>query len=92
MKNYRRHLGPKFSEGARLTWLALASRGLSISRGAALLGWHRGNLARAIYGDSLPGVELLVSLEKALGVSVSAWAQEPTETFVPPALEEEGAA
>lgn len=92
MQNFRRHLGQRFSEGSRLLWLALGTERLSIAQAAARLGWHRGNLARALYGDSKPGIDALVVVEQTFAVPVGAWAVEPTETFVPPALEEEGAA
>lgn len=92
MRNYRQKVGKCFSEGARLTWDELARRGMNIASGAKLLGWHRGQLARALYGDCVPGIHLLSDVKRVFGVDPETWAQEPSVQFVPPAMREQGAA
>lgn len=95
MRNYRRTLGARFSEGARLLWGVLAERSLTIAAAASQLGWVRGNLSRMLYGDSIPGVGALVEVEATFGVPVARWAEPPSVPFVPPAMRDdnsEGAA
>lgn len=96
MRNYRRTVGKCFSEGARLTWAELARRRMNIASGAKLLGWHRGQFSRALYGDGVPGIHLLSHVKRVFGVAPEAWAEPPSDAFIPPAMreatEEEGAA
>ena len=85
MRNYRRHVGPRFSEGTRLLWSAIEGAGLSIADAAKRLGWLRSTLSNVLYGERLPGVESLVEVERAFGVPIASWAEKPTVPFIPPA-------
>ena len=85
MRNYRRHIGPRFSEGTRLLWTAIERANLSIADAAKRLGWLRSTLSNVLYGERLPGIESLVAVERVFGVPVATWAEEPTVPFIPPA-------
>jgi len=81
----RRHLGPHFSEGARLCWLACEKRGWSPENVTALIGSCRGLTTRWMYGDSRPGRRWSGVLFEKLGVPPSAWDKPPRRAFTPPA-------
>lgn len=92
MRSYRRTLGPRFSEGARLLWLVLENRGVSISAAVAELSaedrkasWSKGVLSNVLYGMRRPGPMIAADLRAAFGVPMEAWAEAPREAFVPPA-------
>ncbi len=88
MRNYRTRLGPRFSEGARLLWASIEASGSSIADAATALGWLRSTLANVLYGDRLPGIELLADVKRVFGVELGAWAEKPTQPFIPPAARE----
>lgn len=91
MRNYRRHLGPRFSEGARQLWLVVEGRGLNVADAARALGWLRSTLSNVLYGERLPGVALAADVERVFGVPIGAWALEPTDAFIPPAARDDEA-
>ncbi len=88
MRNHRRTLGSRFYEGTRLLWGVLETRELTISAAAELLGWSRGTLSNVLYGERLPGVGMLAKILEVFGVPLEAWAQAPTQPFIPPAARE----
>lgn len=89
MRNYRRKLGKRFSEGARLLWVEIERRGLGRGPAADLIGWSRGSLTRLLYGDSKPNVDTAALILQQFGIPISSWAESPTVEFVPPALRED---
>lgn len=97
-KGHRTELGPYFSEGARLAWLALDKRGWSQAdlqrrlKGRARpdgtsLPLRPGVVSRWLYGDRRPSTDALVQLEHVLGVPVTAWLRPPLRKFSPPHAE-----
>lgn len=88
MRNYRRHLGPRFTEGARLLWLELERRDTGVTAAAGLLGCGTSSLTRALYGENVPGVDLLADVTRVFGVPIGAWAEKPSAPFIPPAARE----
>jgi transcriptional regulator with XRE-family HTH domain len=84
-RTYRRHLGPKFSEGARLLWARIERRRLSFSEAAELLGWTRPALSNVLYGERLPGVALAAVVAQRFRVPITAWARPASVPFVTPA-------
>ena len=85
MATTRKHLGPKFSEGSRLLWLALASRGLSQNAVCREVGCSDGHVNRWLYGDRGITLNFAVKLFKLYGIEVETWDAKPTERFRPPA-------
>jgi hypothetical protein len=87
----RLHLGPKFSEGARLLWKVVTDLG---SQGAAMreLGCATGMLSRWLYGDQTPRLTWLVRIRDAFGIPIEAWQQAPKRKFQVPALRAANAA
>lgn len=88
MTFYRRAVGPRFNEGARLLWAALASKGDSIRAIETKAGASVGSSTKWLYGDVKPMTAARFEIQKIWGVPAEAWDQEPTEAFVPPALRE----
>lgn len=88
-RHHRTDLGPRFNEGARQLWLALEARGITHAKAARALGWDRATATRALYGDVLPRIGLLVEVNRAFGVDLALWAIPPVEPFIPPAAREE---
>jgi hypothetical protein len=88
MRTTRTTLGPRFSEGARLTWLALREREWTATDLRARLRGRGegppggGVIDRIMYGDSLPGVSLAAQLEALLKVPAATWARAPSRRFV----------
>jgi len=89
MRTTRTDLGENFSEGARLSWLALRARGWSVADlRARMVGPRSGEpmaggvLDPVLYGDRLPSFALAGQLAAALGVPVEAWARKPARRFV----------
>lgn len=86
----RTRLGPVFSEGARLAWLALASRGWSPADLAGKLRTdedrpvERGTVHGWLYGDRSPTIFYLAQIETLLGIASALWAQEPSVEFAFP--------
>lgn len=82
MRFWRRTLGTEFSEGARLLWGAVES---NLEDLADRIGINSGQLAKLIYGDRRPSIELAVRIQDILGIPAVEWARPPTTSFVPPA-------
>lgn len=94
---FRKELGPLFSEGARLVWVAFEERKLIPAEAAKLLGWRRGTFSRVVWGDRMPGIALIKDARRVFGVPPELWGEPLREPFIPPLLreeesEEEGAA
>lgn len=82
----RRHLGKRFSEGARLLWLAMGETSQAeFQRG---LGLAPGMLANYLYGERRAGREVAVLFQQRLGIPIESWSQASTVDFVPPAARE----
>lgn len=86
--HWRRTTGSRFSEGARLLWAQLESRGLSVAQASAAVERTRGLMSNVLYGERRPGVVFASDLARVFGVPIGAWAEKPTEPFVPPAARE----
>jgi transcriptional regulator with XRE-family HTH domain len=80
----RSRLADGFSEGARLYWLALESRGLNQKEADALLGVSAGLTNRLLYGERKPGRALADRIREIFGIEPAMWDSAPTEKFVPP--------
>lgn len=86
MTYHRRAVGPKFNEGARLLWLALAKDKESINDVEEKTGSASGTGSRWLYGDTKPMTPARFEIESLWGVPVRSWDDAPTEPFVVPAL------
>lgn len=85
-RKYRTHLGPKFSEGARLLWVALGNTPRGEFESA--LGWAPGMLSNLLYGERGAGRRTATLLLERHGIPLDAWDRPPSVEFVPPALRE----
>lgn len=81
----RTELGPHFSEGARLLWVFMESRGMSQGALMRLLGTKAGVIPRWLYGVTRPGLDWAMKVRDALGIAPEEWTRDPTAPFVPPA-------
>lgn len=81
----RSSLGPHFSEGARLLWLALERLGLNQTEAEARARSAKGSINRLLYGERRPGLDMALRLEEAFGIPPGAWNEPPSEPFAPPA-------
>jgi len=95
-RKYRTHLGPKFSEGARLLWEAIDTT--TAREAERALKWAPGMLFNVLYGERGVGRKTGALLLERYGIPLDAWDKPPTVPFVPPAArvdghgDEEGAA
>ena len=76
----RTHLGPRFSEGARRLWLALAARGWSQTKLEAELE-TKTPVSYWLYGDKKPSLENAFKLKRLLGIEPDWWNQPANEVF-----------
>lgn len=86
-RKYRTHFGPKFSEGARLLWVALGNTPRGEFESA--LGWAPGMLSNLLYGERGAGRRTATLLLERHGIPLDAWDRPPSVEFVPPALRED---
>lgn len=84
----RTTLGPQFSEGARLLWAAMESRGWSQGQVAKAIDAKGGVVPRWLYGDIRPGWDWAKILRDTFCIPLEAWTLEATEPFIPPAARE----
>jgi len=84
--SHRENLGSRFSEAARLLWLALEKRGESPADCTRRVGAKAGVVARILYGDRLPNLALGVRFEQIYKIAARLWQTLPTEPFVLPAV------
>lgn len=84
---HRKHLGERFSEGARMLWRAIEKNGLPMRAVAEAVGPPTvpGDVCRWLYGDHRPTLRALMALEQAYRIPLSAWTVAPRRPFVPPA-------
>lgn len=87
MRHHRKRLGDKFSEGARLLWVALGTR--TIAEVERSLKWPRGKLSNLLYGERGAGRKTSTTLYHEHGIPIEAWDLPPSTTFIPPAAREE---
>lgn len=85
-RHYRKDLGPKFSEGSRLLWVAMGSTPRTEFEKS--LEWASGKLANLLYGERGAGRATATLLLERFGIPLASWDQAPTEAFVPPAARE----
>ena len=85
----RTHLGSQFSEGARLLWVAMESRGWSQGQLTKAVAARPGVVPRWLYGDTKPSWDWAKKISGLFGIALEAWTLEPTAPFVPPAAREE---
>lgn len=83
MRHYRRHLGPRFSEGARLLWIAMGD--MPPAEFERSLGWSRGILSNYLYGERRAGRAASLLLFERHAIPIGAWSKAPSVAFVPPA-------
>jgi hypothetical protein len=81
----RTELGPKFSEGARLLWLAMRENKWSQGELGKAIDAKPGVVNRWLYGDIRPGLAWAEELLAVVKIPLSAWNQRPVRAFVPPA-------
>lgn len=81
----RRALGPHFSEGARLLWLAMESRGWTQGQLRKELDVASGRVSRWLYGDLRPSLTIAIVVAAKLGIPAETWTQAPREPFIVPA-------
>lgn len=79
----RQTLGARFSEGARLLWLALAKDGIEHAAAAKRLGIDRAVFSRLIYGDAVPPIAVLARVDEEFRIAPASWAKPPTTPFAP---------
>lgn len=82
---YRRHLGKRFSEGARLLWAVVARERLSVRAVRAKIG-SGGDVTRWLYGDSLPPFAAIMAIARIWKIGAETWLQPPKRPFTVPAL------
>ncbi len=80
----RTALGPHFSEGARLMWLALRERGQSDYAFSKEFGVGRSTVLKWLYGDSLPSRLWGIEIERLLGIAPGLFDVPPKRAFVLP--------
>jgi len=85
MRNYRRHLGPRFSEGARLLWTKLERLGLTAADVRREVRASSGLVEMWLYGEKVPRIEYAGRLNEKFGIPVHKWVEQPKRSFVPPA-------
>lgn len=84
-KMYRQHLGPSFSEGARLTWIKLIRDDGEIEDVNRVIGKSRGRAHRILYGDRPVSIPEAEAIRVAFGVPIQAWGRRPARPFKTPA-------
>jgi transcriptional regulator with XRE-family HTH domain len=87
----RRTLGDKFSEGSRLLWEAVESRGLGITETARSMGIDAARVLRVMYGDREPDPKLITQIFDVFAIPADTWGRPPARDFVLPACRPEGA-
>ncbi len=85
----RTSLGKRFSEGARLLWVAKTERGWSQGEVRRAIGAKAGVVPRWLYGDTKPSWDWAVRLRDTLGIPLEAWTVPSTVVFIPPAARED---
>lgn len=80
----RSKLGSKFSEGARLLWLACIKNGWSQADLRALLKCSTGTVNRYLWGDRVPDRVMADRIREVAGVPIPTWDQPPKKAFTPP--------
>ena len=83
-RTYRTDLGPLFSEGARLVWVAVEREG-GVAPVRKRLGFDVGEMSRLMYGDRRANLQQANRCLEVLDVPTTAWEQAPSEPFEPPA-------
>lgn len=81
----RQKVGPNFSEGARLLWIAMRIQGMNQCGVARVLGRHRGVINRLLYGERRPGLDLALDIQDTFGIRPVDWSRDATQEFITPA-------
>lgn len=82
---FRRKRAARFSEGARLLWLAMERDGLSQEATRLKVGVAGGQLGRWLRGERLPAGPFRGALFRLFSIDPSAWDVPPSEPFKFPA-------
>jgi transcriptional regulator with XRE-family HTH domain len=77
--SFRTDLGPAQNEAARLLWLRMAKRGLSMRQAGAVLGVSSGLVSRWLFCDGKPGLVLAEKVRVHFKIPISAWNAPPSE-------------
>lgn len=80
----RSKLGPYFSEGARLLWLAMLERELWMGELRRMLSAHTGEVPRVLYGARKANVRFVAKASEVFGIDPASWLEETREDFRPP--------
>ena len=84
----RTGLGPHFSEGNRLLWVATRKRKIGHTQLAEMLGIKQNTAHRYMYGDRKLPLDLMLRVQKLFpSVRLPTFAVPPTRPFAPPGLE-----
>lgn len=76
--------GKYFSEGARLMWLALESKGWSQTELAGRLGTSTGQVSQWLYGGRRASLKWAVAIRDVLDIPLAAWNQAaPADHAIP---------
>ena len=75
----RRTLGPKFSEGARLLWLAVVRQRLTLRQVSEAGGAQQAHYW--LFGDKRPGPTPRRRLRDGFGIEPALWDEAPHEPF-----------
>ena len=81
----RTRLGPKFSEGSRLLWLACIKHGWGQRDLREFLGCSTGTVSRYLWGDRAADRAAAEKMRDKFGIPTPAWDQPPKKPFTPPA-------
>lgn len=82
-RTHRVSLGPHFSEGSRLLWVAVERRGRRDV--LSMLGVHESSLSRYLYGDKEILLRVAIRAEEMLGIPPRSWVSKPARPFKVPA-------
>lgn len=82
----RKKFGSKFSEGARLLWIACIRNGWDQQDLRRLLECPAGCVGRYLWGDRRPDRDTGNRIFDVAGVRPTTWDEEPKKAFVPPTI------
>lgn len=83
MRLISKDLGPKFSEGARLLWIAVQRERLTLVALAKEVGRGQGTVSRWMHGIRIPDEDSRRELHRRFGVpsDIEMWRRKPTQKF-----------
>jgi hypothetical protein len=81
MRVYSETLGRRFSEGARLLWLAVRRHCVDLAGLVEATGRTKGAVSRWLHGHCLPDADSRIVLFEKYAIPVAAWSQPPKKEF-----------